>query len=454
MSIVLRNWKGTISYRPRSVEKVSTVEQIIAIVTDGNRYPSPVRVKGSHHSTTNCIVAEGGTVIDITGMNRILKIDPVAKTIRMQAGVLHIDAARVLEKHGLQFFVNIELGNMTVGSGACGGTKDASYISDGNVEYGQVASYCIGFKAVLADGRVLEVTEQDNDLLEMMRSSFGMLGVIFEVTFQVKDIRPLAVEHVAYPIARFAVNLDELLAQGRSMMLYMFPFRDRIVVEYRYDGSGPMRSNSWQWRVRNWVWKTGSPAFGRIVTTLVPGRRLRSWIFDRYNQFSQWVITRLLHGRNTSPADQIIRYPEKAGFASYTFSIWSFPRELYAQTIMDYYEFCKNYHAEHGYRCDLLNVGYAIAQDRQSIFSYTRNGPALTIDPVSTGAKGWNEFLVAYNEFCSEHNGTPLFNQTKSITAPQAQKAFGKEIERFNAVRRRLDPTDRFYTPYFRNLLG
>lgn len=452
-SVRVQNWKRSITYHANSVETVDSVDRIVEIVNNSERYPSPVRVKGSHHSTTDCVVAEGGTVIDISRLNRILSIDGENLTIRMQAGVQHIDAARALESMGLQFYVNIELGNLTVGSGACCATKDASYISDGEMEYGQVDSYCIEMKIVQADGNIVSITEEDPELLEMMRGSYGLLGVIFEVVYKVKRIRPMAVEHVTYHVDEFAECLDALIAGNRSMMLYLFPFLDRVVVEYRYDGVGEIESHSWQWALRNWVWKTGSPAFGRIVTTLVPFPRLRSWILDRYNSLSHWVIVRVLRGTNTSPADQIIRYPEKAGFASYTFSIWAFPRETYGQTLRDYYQFSKAYFEEHGYRCDLLNVGYSIAQDRQSIFSYTRRGPALTLDPVSTGSTGWDTFLVAYNEFCSHHDGTPLFNQTKAVTTSQSRIAFSEEIERFNAYRNRMDPENRFYTPYFRNLL-
>ena len=242
--VKVENWKGSITYHANSVEVVESVEQIVAIVSDRQRYPSPVRVKGSHHSTTRCVVAEGGTVIDVSRMNRIIEIDPVAETITMQAGVLHIDAARELERCGLQFFVNVELGNLTVGSGACGGTKDASYISNGELEFGQVASYCVGVKAVQSDGTILTVTEADGELMEMMRGSYGMLGVIFEVTYRVRKIHPMAVEHASYHVDEFADRLDELIALDRSMMLYLFPFLDRVIVEYRYDGDGEIRSNS------------------------------------------------------------------------------------------------------------------------------------------------------------------------------------------------------------------
>jgi hypothetical protein len=38
-------------------------------------------------------------------------------------------------------------------------------------------------------------------------------------------------------------------------------------------------------------------------------------------------------------------------------------------------------------------------------------------------------FLIAYNEFCIEHNGKPLLNQTPHLTPLQVKAAFGPEID-------------------------
>lgn len=450
----VENWKGMIEYHPDNVQVVRHVDEIIRIVKDTRNYPSPVRGKGSHHSTTRCIVNEGGTVIDLSEMNRILKIDEKARTITMEAGVLHIDAAKELEKHNLQFYVNIELGNMTVGSGACCGTKDASFFSsEEGYEFGQVCSYCIGFKAVLPDGRILEVNEATNsELLEAMRTSFGMLGIVYEVTFRVKPLKPMAMEHVEYTLDEFAARVDELVAENRSLMLYLFPHDDKVVVERRYEGEGRAQSDSWQWKLRNFVWETFSPFVGVTVSKFVPIPSVRYWLVDRYHSLSRVVLTSLVRGRNTSPSDQIIRYPPKGGYASYTFSIWAFPQAEYPKTIKAYFQFCKDYYKSNGYRCDMLNVGYAIKQDRSALFSYTRKSPVLTLDPVGSGAKGWDAFLTAYNEFCIQHNGTFLLNQTWGITPLQAKAAFGAEIEEFLRIRKKYDPEGRFYNEYFRNL--
>ena len=80
--------------------------------------------------------------MDMTTMNRVIEIGP--DTVTAEAGALYIDVARELLRHRLQFYVNVELGNLTVGSAACGGTKDASMPG----EFGQVSSYVIGMKVV------------------------------------------------------------------------------------------------------------------------------------------------------------------------------------------------------------------------------------------------------------------------------------------------------------------
>jgi FAD/FMN-containing dehydrogenase len=189
------------------------------------------------------------------------------------------------------------------------------------------------------------------------------------------------------------------------------------------------------------------------VSQYMPGRSFRSFLINLSNRINV-IMLRLLRGSRTSPADQMIRYPPKAGFSSYTFSIWAFDEDRYPAILRGYYEFCRRYYDEHGYRCDMLNVGYRISEDRNQLFSYTWDGNVMTLDPVSTGQAGWDEFLVAYNDFCSDAGGIPLFNQTKHITPAQAYRAFGNRLATFDVYRRRYDPTDRLLNEYFRTVLS
>ena len=59
----LRNWDGSIVARPHVIVSPRSVDEIVAIMKDRARYPSPVRAIGSNHSTTFCTVSDGGTAV-------------------------------------------------------------------------------------------------------------------------------------------------------------------------------------------------------------------------------------------------------------------------------------------------------------------------------------------------------------------------------------------------------
>src|SRR3546814_16561911 len=102
--------------------------------------------------------------------SRIVRIDKENLTVTLEAGVTLYDAAHELEKHGLQFYVNIELGNLTLGSGGTGNPKEASYYANGDWEFGRVDSYCCGMQIVSADGSVVEWDEK-GDTAENQRAT-------------------------------------------------------------------------------------------------------------------------------------------------------------------------------------------------------------------------------------------------------------------------------------------
>ena len=102
----------------------------------------------------------------------------------------------------------------------------------------------------------------------------------------------------------------------------------------------------------------------------------------------------------------------------------------------------------------MMSVGYRIAEDRQSLFSYSSDGPIMTVDPVSTMNHGWSPFLDAYNQFCSERGGVPLLNQTPRLTRAIVVKAFGDKLKVLEETRRQYDPKGRLLNAYFRGLLA
>jgi FAD/FMN-containing dehydrogenase len=444
-----QNWFGNITSSPRVIVYPRRVEEIVSILRDVERYPSPVRAVGSNHSTTLCGTADGGTLLVMRNMNRILHIGP--DSVTAEAGALYIDVSHELQRHGLQFNVNVEIGNLTIGSAACGGTKDASMPG----ELGQVCSYATAIKMVTPSGDLVEINEEQPELLQVARSSYGLFGVIYEVTFKARPLQSMAVYHKTYSLEKFGRQLPALKARGESIMMYLNPFLDTVTVEFRRyrNDLDPRRANRWQWRLRNYVWKTLAPSYSHAVSKYLPIRAIRDFLINRFYCLIDMILVRIIKGDNTLASDQTIRYPEISTNSRYTFSIWAFPEETYIRALADYYKFCRSYYQSKNFRCNMSNVGYRIARDTGSLFSYSFHHPVMTFDPVSTGTPGWEEFLTAYNEFASEHNGVPLFNQSHLLTREQVTRAFGDRLAMFETYRHRFDPAERLLNDYFREFL-
>ncbi len=442
------NWFGNLVSHPQAVVDAHSVDDIVAVLKNTSQYPSPVRAIGSFHSTAACGVLNGGTQLNMK-MNRILNVG--SDTVTVEAGAIYIDIAQELEKHNLQFYVNTEIGNLTAGSAACAGTKDASLAG----EYGQVGSYVIGVKMVLPSGDLLEVTEAQPELLQKVRSSYGTFGVIYEVTFRVRPLTRLAVHHKTFKLKDFIAALPDLKALDYSIMMYIFVFVDQITVEFRkYNPDATGDPNRKAWMLRNYLWGTVGPKFAHDTEQNVSNPSLRYGVIDDFFAIGRFNLETLVKSDNTLAPDQMLRYPQPSDDHRYTFSLWAFPEETYPAVLTDYFQFTRDYYQQKGYRSNMLSVGYRIAKDQQSLLSYSYDGPIMTVDPVSTANPGWFTFLDAYNQFCSERNGIPLLNQTPALTRALVQKALGDRLKVFEETRKSYDPNGRLLNDYFRDLLG
>jgi hypothetical protein len=446
--LTVTNWFGDLVSHPQVIVEANSPDDIIAVMKNPDKYPSPVRAVGSNHSTAPCGVADGGTLIKMK-MNRILNIG--SDTLTVEAGAIHIDMAQELENHQLQFYVNTEIGNLTAGSAACAGTKDASFPG----EYGQVGSYITGIKMVLPSGDLLEVTDAQPDLIQKVRSSYGTFGVVYEVKYRVRPLLPMAVHHETFSLQDFVAKLPELKARNESMMFYIFPFSSLITVEFRhYNPVASGDPNRHAWKLRNYLWGTAGPKLAHDLQQNVPTPSIRYATIDAFSATWRFTLETLVSSDNTVPPDQIIRYPSPSNDSRYTFSLFAFPEDSYPTVLSQYFQFSQDYYSKQGYRSDLLTVGYRIAQDQQSLLSYSYDGMVMTIDPVSTGNPGWPAFLTAYNQFCSDRGGIPLLNQTDSLTPAIVQKALGDRLRVFEETRRTYDPTNRLLNNYFKSLLA
>jgi FAD/FMN-containing dehydrogenase len=448
MPETVTNWFGDVVSCPKVVVDAHTVQDIVNVLTNPAQYPSPVRAVGSNHSTTACGTAERGTLIRMK-MNRILNVS--ADSLTVEAGAIHIDMAQALAKQNRQFYINTEIGNLTAGSAACCATKDSSFPG----EYGQVGSYVTGVRMVLPSGELLQVTDAQPDLMQKVRASYGSFGIVYEVTYRIREMLPLSVHHKTFHLTEFTAQLPKLLALNYAMMYYVFPFDDLITVEFRnYNPGAKDEPNKVIWPLRNYIWATSGPKFAHDIGKTISDPKIRYGVIDAFNALWRFKLENIITSDNTIPADEIIRYPDVANDSRYTFSLYAFPEQQFPAVLTDFFKFCRDYYASSGYRTDLLDVGYRIGQDQQSLLSYSWDGPVMTIDPVSTANPGWEAFIDAYNQFCAERGGKPVMNQTARLTPALAKQAYGDRLALLEQTRKQYDPSGRLLNDFFRGILS
>ena len=178
--VTFSNWNGSATSTPKVVVRPRDVDELIQVVKDEGRYPTPVRAVGNLHSLVPCF-ATAGTHVDMSNFNSV-SVDPDSNSITVGANVKMIQIRDALRSYGLQTEVTPEIGSATAGSVACCGTKDASIGQQG---LAQVSSTVIGARMVNANGEVEIISEEsDPERLHALRSSYGLFGIIFEVIFR------------------------------------------------------------------------------------------------------------------------------------------------------------------------------------------------------------------------------------------------------------------------------
>jgi FAD/FMN-containing dehydrogenase len=402
---------------------------------------------GSYHSVTPCASSEG-TIIKMSRMNRVLRIDRKNMTITAQAGLQIIDAAKALRAEGLQLITNVEIGNATLGSAAC------CYIKDG-LDCGLMCSSATSIKWVTPSGDLAEASEStDPDLLHFVRSSHGLCGVVYEVTFRVKPVEHIKFTYLPRPISQLTQKeVNDVVAGSEGLMCWTVG--DTSVFQVRRRALKP----SWLRlaNVRRHLWTQTAPLVARMIDQYVPTESLRS--FSRHLYFATYRATyATLHGvggYTLDNPDKIVDYGRTPPSSRFSFSFWAFPVARWLEIFLEYRKFADEHHEKNGFRCNCPLVSYHLPKDTRSILSCTSDGGVLTIDPIHafSNQPAWERFLHEFNEFCYERKGIPLLNQTPFVEKKHFLGAYGERWRAFSDWARKVDPEQRMLNGFFAELL-
>lgn len=453
MSTPISSYDGGVTANPQQVLYPTTVEQIQTVLRDSATYPSPVRAMGSYHSLTPCASSDG-TMLDMKRMNRIIEISKSKGTFTAEAGLQFIDASRALRAVKLQFMTNIEIGNLTLGSAACCHTKDAL---DG-MEFGQVGSYVTKIKWVTPTGDLAEASEDTNpELLQKVRASYGLCGVIYEVTFKIKPLENAHFSYFPRPVSELTEAEVEEFMKAPGLVCWTVGdtavFQKRETAKVKEAGLGKLLA-----AIRRRLWNHGGAGLGRFLDLYAPEGDLRNFTHELWvrNTTNIYKVLAKGGGFNLPNPDKTIDYRSSPPANRYAFTFWAFPSGQWLKTLREYLAFAEEHFQRTGFRCNMPLGSYHIRKDQKSLLSYTYDGEVFSIDPIHapTDQQAWSNFLREFNEFAYQRNGIPLLNQSPFVERKHCEKAYGDRWQQFSDWVREQDPDGRMLNPFFAELLA
>ncbi|WON72533.1 FAD-linked oxidase C-terminal domain-containing protein [Nitrosospira sp. Is2] len=177
---------GLSAYRqaPMVVALPQTEEEVVEILRVCHAAKIPVVARGAGTGLSGGALPHSeGLLLSLAKLKRILEIDPLARTARVQPGVRNLSISEAAAPHGLYYAPDPSSqiactigGNVAENSGGVHCLK-----------YGLTVHNIAGLRVVTIEGEILEIGSEGldapgYDLLALMAGSEGMLGIVTEAT--------------------------------------------------------------------------------------------------------------------------------------------------------------------------------------------------------------------------------------------------------------------------------
>lgn len=199
-----------LSHLPDCVVFPQSAQEVAEVVRFGNDLRVPVVPRGGGTGFVGgSVPVQGGIVLSLERMNRIVAIDPADMVAVVEPGVVTAELHRAVEARGLFYPPDPS----SAASCTLGGNVACAATGPRSVKYGGTKDYVLALDAVLPTGEVIENPSRavkrvaGYDLARLLVGTEGTLGVITRITLRLLP-RPAAVRTLlcAFPSVESAAR--------------------------------------------------------------------------------------------------------------------------------------------------------------------------------------------------------------------------------------------------------
>ncbi|MFE5477234.1 D-arabinono-1,4-lactone oxidase [Nocardia sp. NPDC056541] len=423
------NWAGQQSCTPAVVAAPRDVEELAAIVTESAAAGRTVRVAGSGHSFTDAVLTDG-TLIDLSGLDKVLDVDSATGRVRVEAGISLHAASPLLHGHGLAF---PNLGDIDTQSLA-GATATATHGTGARLRNISAALHSV--EVLRADGTRVELNEQtDPDGWKAARVSVGALGVVTAATLQLEPSFVLECVERPVPLDEVLADIDEFADGSDHFEFFAFPHSATAMTKAidRTQAPEQPRGTMREWindiLIANHVYD-GMCKLGRRIPAAIP------------------MIHRAatLAGSNNRQVDRSYRVFSTPRLVKFNEIEYAIPRAHAAEAIREILALGRQFGTPMP-----IEVRWVAPDD--AFLSPAGGRDTCYIAVHQYQGMVWEPYFRACEAVFDAYDGRPHWGKRHFQTAETLRPRY-PDWDRFTAVRRRFDPTGVFANDYVHRVLG
>jgi glycolate oxidase len=230
-SLLLYSYDGALDKNlPAAVVLPRGAEDVAAAVNLARARGVPYAARGAGTNLCGASVpAEGGLVIHLARMGRILSVDPDRRRAVVEPGVVNLHLNRALAPRGLMYAPD------PASQKACtlGGNVGTNAGGPHCLKYGVTTHHVLGLEAVLPDGTLLKTSVDAGgyDLTALLVGAEGTLGVVTKIEANLlplpRDVRTMLVSFPSLEAA--AQTVTDVMAAG--VVPATLEFMDRLTLQ-------------------------------------------------------------------------------------------------------------------------------------------------------------------------------------------------------------------------------
>jgi len=191
-------YNAMIDKHPALIAQCQDVADVIAAVTFAREHHLPLAIRSGGHNGPGLGTVDDGLVIDLSPMNGI-RVDPVARTARVEAGAQLGDLHHATQAFGLAtpsgIIATTGVGGITLGGGVGHLTR----------QFGLAIDNLLEADVVLADGSFVTANETSHpDLFWALRGGGGNFGVVTSFLFKLHPLPNLYAGPMLWPLEKSA----------------------------------------------------------------------------------------------------------------------------------------------------------------------------------------------------------------------------------------------------------